>query len=141
MLTRLMDLEKSFQNSIGFVIAFLIAGAFYVSTKKYLLKWFSLQEEFDYDTHRAAVKLYWGLLSFFLWGALGQSIRFLPQEPGNDSLPANLLLGSLIIFGSIPIAYGVYRAGIRHFLKGTPNPPSQTELVSAQLAGTAEPQN
>ena len=97
-----------------------LGGLFYLAVKHCLFKWFALSEVLDYAAHRRATKVYFGLLAYALWTAMAVTIELLPRDPDYEHVPANEWLAALIVLGSIPLAFGCYRLGLRFFLRPPP---------------------
>jgi len=117
----------SIWSHIQVLILMIAAGLFYIALKKFLLKWLCVKEEFDYYKHKKETKLYFGFLAFFIWMAISSTVELLPRDPLYEHSPDNSLLGSLITFGSIAIAYLFYRISLKLFLKKQPEPPKLAE--------------
>jgi len=102
-------------------LAIALGGLFYLAVKHCLFKWFALSEVMDYAAHRRATKVYLGVFSLAFWTAIANTTELLPSHPDYEYVPANDWLAGLIVFGSIPLAFGCYRLGLRFFLKLPPD--------------------
>lgn len=115
-----LESDESFWMVMDVPIVMIIAGIFYLFLKKCIHKWYTIEEEYDSNAHTRATKLYFGFLAVFLWSSVSQISNLLPKSPGDEHVPANTWLEGLIIFGSIPFAWGFYRIGLKLFLKKPP---------------------
>jgi len=117
-------------------LAIALGGLFYLAVKHCLFKWFALSEVMDYAAHRRATKVYLGVFSLAFWTAIANTTELLPRDPDYEHVPANDWLAGLIVLGSIPLAFGCYRLGLRFFLKPPPetggNNGPQPEAASAE---------
>lgn len=111
----------------------VLAGVFYVAVKGFLLKWLCVDEELNYFAHKSAVKRYFGFLAFFLWLPLSETAQLLPRDPVYTHRAANHHLEMLIMFGSIPAAYIIYRIGVKLFLKKRPEPVGEIEKLMMEM--------
>ena len=118
--------QKYIENRPTETVAIIIAGLFYLAAKKCLHKWFSVPKEIYPNINRFATKVYFWILAFSVWATVSQTADFLPRNPNNEHSPQSNLLGGLILFGSIPLAFWVYRLGLKLFLKKLPSTPLLT---------------
>jgi divalent metal cation (Fe/Co/Zn/Cd) transporter len=109
--------DKLFWRLINVPFALIMAGIFYLSVKRCLFKWFSVSEEFDSKAHERATKCYFGFLAFSIWNAVSQTSEFLPKDPQFEHVPQNHWHVILIMFGSLLLAFWIYRLGLKVFLK------------------------
>ena len=109
--------DKLFWGLIGIPFALIMAGIFYLSVKRCLFKWFSVPEECNLKAHTRATKCYFGILAFSIWNAASETSEFLPRDPQFEYVPQNHWYATLIMLGSIVLAFWIYRLGLKVFLK------------------------
>ena len=114
--------EEIALSQIQTPILMILAGILYLALKRRLLDWFAVEEEFNYYKHKSGTKLYFGFLALFIWTAISSTAHLLPRDPNYEHIAENTSLEGLIILGSIPAAYLIYRISLKLFLKKPPTP-------------------
>ena len=125
--------DRSIWSNIENPILMIIAGIFYLVFKRQLLQWFAVEEEFDYEKHKSGTKLYFGFLVFFICIAISSTADLLPRAPDSQYSAENGSLEALLLWGSIPVAYLIYRISIKLFLKKPPQTPKLAEKAMANF--------
>ena len=110
-------LDKSVWSIIEAPFIMIMAGFFYLLAKKGMFGLFSIQQEYDMKAHHRATKLYFGFLAFIIWSSVSNIVDLLPRDPDHEYVPDKRWLTGLILFGSILLAFLIYRIGIKIFLK------------------------
>jgi hypothetical protein len=110
-------IAKPFWSMVSFMFIIILAGIFCLCIKRYIFRWFSVQEEIDFAAHQRAVKLYFGFLAFFLWTTVTRTVDFLPKDTNYKNTPDNMWLTGLIMFGSIFLTIWFYKVAIKIYLK------------------------
>ena len=112
--------EGTPRGSIVVAPLLIIGGLSYLVCSKLLIRWLTLSEVLDRNRREKAVKSFFSLLAFFLFGALSLLILdLLPKEQGYAYVPENHLWFLLGIVGSAILAYLVYRVGIYTALRNS----------------------
>ena len=102
-----------FRVNILVSLLLIMGGLSYLVCSKLLVRWLTLSEVLDRNRREKAVKSFFSVLAFSLFGALSLLIlALLPKEQGYAYVPENHLWFLLGTVGSSILAYLVYRVGI-----------------------------
>ena len=122
-----LQFDEIMLTEIELPILMIVAGLLYLAFKRCLLQWFAVEEDFNYYDHKRGTKLYFGFLAFFIYSAISSTVELLPRASDSQYSAENGTLEALLLWGSIPVAYLIYRISIKLFLKKQPKPPMLAE--------------